>query len=104
MDRSAAIHIGDSAINISDSARNLGVQLDSTLSFDEHVNNVCHNYYLHNKCFARIRQYLTIHSAAVLGAAIVASKLDYCNSLLGGTIVAKIGRLQRAQNCLVRAI
>ena len=104
IDRSAVIHIGGSAINVSDSARNLGVQLGSTLSFDEHVNNVCHNCYLHIKRLARIRQYLTIHSATVLGAAIVSSKFDYCNSLLGGTIAANIGRLQPAQDCLVRAI
>ena len=52
IDQSAVIHIEDSAINISGSARNLGVQLDSTLSFDEHVNNVCHNCYLHIKCLA----------------------------------------------------
>ena len=88
IDRSAVIHIGDSAINIFDSARNLGVQLDSALSFDEHVNNVCHNCYLYIKRLVRIRQCLTTHSVAVLGAAIAASKLNYCNSLLGGTTAA----------------
>ena len=82
IDRSTVIHIRDKAVNISDSARNLGEQLDSTLSFDEHVNNVFHNCYLHIKHLTRICQYLTIYSATVLGAAIVASKLDYCNSLL----------------------
>ena len=66
MDRSAVIHIGDRAINTSDSARNFGVQLDGTLPFDEHVNSVCYNCYLHIKRLTRIRQYLIIHSAAVL--------------------------------------
>ena len=60
--------------------------------------------YLHIRRLACIRQYLTIHYAAVLGAAIVASKLDYCNIFLGSTTAANISRLQRAQNCLVRAI
>ena len=102
--RSAVIHIRDSAIYNSDSARNLGVQLGSTLLFYEHVNNVCHNCYLHIICLAHICRYLTIHSVAVLGAAIVASKLDYCNSLLRGTTAANIGRLQRAQNRSLRKV
>ena len=96
IDRSAATHIGDSAINISDSARNLGMQLYRSLSFDEHGNNACYNYYLHIKRLARISHYLIIHSVTVLGAAIFACKFDYCNSFLGGTIAANISKLERA--------
>ena len=99
INRSAVIHIGDSAINMSVSTRSFGVYLDSTLTFDKHVNNVYHNSYFRIKRLACIRQYLTIHSAAMLSSAIVANKLDYCNSLLGGTTAANIGRLQRAQKC-----
>jgi hypothetical protein len=56
------------------------------------------------KKLARIRRYLTPHSAAVLGSAIVASKLDYCNSLLTGISSSHIKRLQRVQNALARII
>ena len=55
IDRSAVIHIGDSAINNSDFAKNLRLQFDSSLSFDKHENNVCYNCYLHIKRLARIR-------------------------------------------------
>jgi hypothetical protein len=78
------VHIGDSFITAATSARNLGVWLDSTMSFDVQLANVCRSCYSHIRRLARIRRYLTIQSTSVLGAPIVASKLDYCNGPLGG--------------------
>ena len=46
----------------------------------------------------------TTNSAAVLRFTIVASWLDYCNSLLAGSSAANISHLQRIQNYLTRII
>ena len=68
--------IGESAINTSTMARNLRVKFDNHMSFDQHIDVVCRTCYRNIKRLARIRRYLTAKSAAVLGAAIVASQLD----------------------------
>ena len=68
---------------------------------------------MHITRLVRIRQYLTIHSATILGAAIVARKIDYCYSLFDVTTTTRISKLQRAQDkvwlkpfadCLARCI
>ena len=43
-------------------------------------------------------------SAAIIDAAIVVSKLNYCNSLFIGASAAQLHRLQYVQNSLVRVI
>jgi hypothetical protein len=83
-------------------ARNLGVWLDSTMSFDQHVETVRRVCYCHIRRLARIRRYLTSQSAAIIAAAIVSGRLDYCNSLLVGTSAAK--KLQLVQNSLARVV
>ena len=45
--------------------------------FDRQVDTVCRGCYANIRRLARIRKYLTTESAAILSAAIVASKLDY---------------------------
>lgn len=82
------VRIGDSIITTAISARNLGVWLDSTMSFNVQVATVCRSCYGRNKRLARIRCYLTVQPASLLDAAIVASKLDYGISLQGGITVS----------------
>ena len=92
--------MGDSAINTSTMARKLRVKFDSHMSFHRYIDAVCRAYYCNIKRLARIHRYLTAKSTAVLGAVIVASRLDYCNSSLAGSSAANISRLQQIQNCL----
>ena len=47
---------------------------------------------------------LTLYTAKAMAAAIVGSRLDYCNSVLYGMSQADINRLQRVQNVLVRVV
>jgi hypothetical protein len=98
------VRIGDSAMCISDTARNLGVWLDNTLSFNHHIDIVCRACYFNIRKLARVRRYLTVQSAAVLATAIITSRLDYCNSLLTGATIANINKLQRIQNHLARVV
>ncbi len=104
VDTAVNLRVGSDTVVSTPSARNLGVWLDASLKFDAQVNKICQSCFFNIKKLARIRRYLTPQSAAVLGAAIVASRLDYCNSVLTGIAVDNIKRLQRVQNALARVI
>ena len=47
---------------------------------------------------------LTTEACKKIAAAIVRSRLDYCNSLFAGTSVPNLARLQRVQNTLARVV
>ena len=47
---------------------------------------------------------LTTEASKTIAAAIVGSRLDFCNSLLAGTSVSNLARLQRVQNTLARVV
>ena len=98
------ILIGDSAIRPKGVVKNLGTWLDSTLSMNSHVNNICSNafYYLYN--IRRIRKYLSRRSTETLIHAFVSSRVDYCNSLLYGLPTYQLHKLQRVQNAAARLI
>ena len=98
------LNVSTDVIKCTQSARNLGVWLDDKLIFDIQAGQICQSCMLNIKKLAKIRRYLTPQSAAVLGAAIVASKLDYCNSILTGISSTNIQRLQRIQYALARVI
>ena len=51
-----------------------------------------------------IRASLTSESSKTIAAAIVGSRLDFCNSLLAGTSVSNLARLQLVQNTLARVV
>ena len=48
--------------------------------------------------------HLTSEACKTVAAAIVGSRLDYCNSLLAGTSVSNLARLQLVQNTLARVV
>ena len=98
------LHINDDTINTSTSSRDLGVWLDSQLNFEIHISKVCQSCYFQIRKLAHIRRYLTTRSAAVIGSAIIGSRLDYCNSLLYGITSSNLSRLQRVQNALARVV
>ena len=51
-----------------------------------------------------IRASLSTDASKTIAAAIVGSQLDFCNSLLAGTSVSNLARLQRVQNTLARVV
>ena len=78
-DSSLSFH-GTALVPVS-SARNLGVVLESDLSFDQHISNVCRSSFYHIRQLRQIRPSLDLNSSIQLANALVSSKLDYCNSL-----------------------
>ncbi len=78
------IRIGSDSVTLSDQAKNLGVIFDPELSMSAHITSICKaaNYQLYR--ISRIKKYLTSEVLKIAIHALVASKIDYCNSLLVG--------------------
>ena len=94
----------DSPITLSHSARNLGVTLDQTLTFQQHVSNVCRTCFLELRRISSIRHLLSEDTTKALVCAFVLSRLDYCNALLSGSPSHLINKLQKVQNHAARLI
>ena len=74
------LEIAQSTILPSNSCRNLDVILDSHMSMDSHVNNICRITQFHLPNICAIRQLLPVSGAEQLIHALVTSRLDYCKS------------------------
>ncbi len=98
------IDILDNKLTPSDTVRNLGVKLDSSLNMAQHISDVIKSCYYHIKDLRRIRRHLTKSVAITLSNALVGSKIDYCNSLFHGITDKQMRRLQGVQNTLCRIV
>ena len=78
------INVGNTEINPSLSARNLGVIFDSHLNLESHINSICRSAYFHLRNIRSIRNMLTDNACSQLIHALVTVRIDYCNSLLYG--------------------
>ena len=70
----------------------------------KHISSICCASFLELRRIASIRPYLSKSVAARLVAAMVISRLDYCNSALIGLPADQIARLQRVQNNAARLV
>jgi hypothetical protein len=104
LDPATSLSVGDSDIPLSDSARNLGVIFDGSLSFSKQIDAVCRSSHYHIRDLRRIRRLLPTSALIPLANALVSSRLDYCNSLYSGLPKVSLLRLQRIQNCLARVV
>ncbi|KAI2646255.1 hypothetical protein H4Q32_024563 [Labeo rohita] len=84
--------------------RNLGVILESDLSFSSHVKAVTKSAYYHLKNIARIRCFVSSQDLEKLVHAFITSRVDYCNGLLTGLPKKTIRQLQLIQNTAARIL
>nr|XP_055052908.1 uncharacterized protein LOC129438262 [Misgurnus anguillicaudatus] len=91
-------------ITLSTSVTNLGVKMDSQLTFDTHIKHLCKTSFYHLKNIAKLRPLLNLADAEKLVHAFVSSRLDYCNALLIGISGKSIQRLQYIQNSAARIL
>src|SRR6476469_3503706 len=91
-------------ISTTDSARKLGVVLDSNLSFNKQISAVCKSCFFQIRQLRQIRSSLDCNSTIILVNTLVSSKLDYCNSLYFGLPSSSLSRLQSVQNSLARVV
>ena len=73
-------------------------------SFDKEVSETWKACYFHIRTLRHICDFLTTEASKTIAAAIVGSRLDFCNSLLAGTSVSNLILLQRVQNTLARVV
>ena len=78
--------------------KNLGVVLDSELSFEAHVNKVVKTCFLFIRKLYSIKQFLSQEHLKSLVLSFIFSRLDYCNALFYGLNTSTIQKLQRVQN------
>ena len=96
--------IGDSVINASESARDLGVIFDSRLDMKQHLKSITRSASFAIYKIGQIRKYLDSNATERLVHAFVSSRLDCCNSLLFGLPDCDIAKLQRLQNSAARLV
>lgn len=96
--------IGSTVVAPCKAVRDLGVYIDADLTMRVHVQRTV------SRCFASLRQLRSIRRSVPtsvfksLVAALVLSRLDYCNSLLINLPASLIQRLQSVQNAAARLI
>ena len=86
------------------SARDLGVYMDATLSFDEHITSVTSSCLSSLSQINRIKHLLDKNILLNVINALVFSKLYYCSSVWSSTTKKNINKLQNVQNFAARII
>ena len=100
----SSLMIGQTNIQFSAVARNLGVLFDNKLSMTYHVNKTCQIAYCEIRKISSIRRYLTTEATKTLVTSLVLSRLDFCNSLLAGLPQLLLDKLQRVMNAAARLV
>ena len=100
----SSIAVACTDIKFSVKLKSLGVTIDQSLSFDDHIKNVVKASNFHIRALRHIRPMLNREVANTVACSIVNTRLDYCNSLLYGTSAKNFQKLQRVQNALARVV
>ncbi len=82
--------------------KNLGLIIDSNLSFENHISHVTKTAFFHLRNIAKLQNLLSVSDAEKLVHVFMISRLDYCNALLGGCPASSINKLQIVKNAAAR--
>jgi len=85
-------------IRVSELPRDFGVVIDSKLSPSAHVAALCRSGFYHLRQLHPVLRSLTQEAARTLVQVFIASRLDYCNSLLYGVSRSLTRKVQSVQN------
>lgn len=96
--------INGKCIRFVSDAKNLGIILDSELSFQAQVKKVTSSCFTTIRKISRIKHFLKQEHLKTLVSALVLSKLDYCNALYLGLNSYLLMKLQSVQNAAVRLV
>jgi len=94
-------------INVSETACNLGVIVDSQLTLSAQVAVVCHSGYYQLRQLRLLVRSMSSDTVKTLVQVFILCRLDYCNSMFYGITDGLMSRLQSVQNaaaCLVSGL
>ncbi|KAK7925857.1 hypothetical protein WMY93_008167 [Mugilogobius chulae] len=89
---------------LSESVRNLGVILDTELSFDKQISAVVRASFLQLRLLTKIKPFLSRNNLEKAVHAFISSRIDYCNALYLGISQSSLHRLQLVQNAAARLL
>ena len=98
------LQVDSEIVSFSNKVKNLGVYIDSNLSMNAQINNICKVAYFQIRKLGQLRSLLDIESMKTLCSSFVLSRLDYCNSILARSSNENISKLQKVQNNAARLI
>ena len=93
-----------SYVPISDQVYNLGVTLDSNLSFSPHISSTVSQGYNLIRNIAVICKYISREHVKTLINSLIIAKFDNCNSLHMSIFAYEAGRLRKFQKSRARLI
>jgi hypothetical protein len=96
--------LSNKGLQVKTTVKNLGVQIDSDLTFNSHIKSVSKSAFYHLKNISKLRNLMTKSDLEKLIHAFISSKLDYCNGLLTGLPKKNIRQLQLIQNAAARVL
>lgn len=86
------------------STKNLGVTLDSSLSFRHHVDSLVKTCNFHIRNLYAIRKYISRENILTLIHSLIVSRVDYCNTLLIGLPNVTLKKIQSILNRAARLV
>ena len=96
--------INNNCVRFVDSAKNLGVVLDTHLSFEKQINKVVKSCFIVLRKLSSIKHYLTESHLKILVCSFIFSQIDYCNCLYYKLNASSLKKLQHVQNCAARLV
>ena len=95
---------GDTQLVSCESAKNVGVVLDSSLSFRSHTDSTVKTCNFHIRNLYMIKDFVSRKKLVTLVHALIISKVNYCNSLFIGLPNVILKKVQTALNRAARLI
>ena len=99
-----SIHLGADVVHFQKSVVNLGVTIDSQLTMKAQIQRVCRTSFYQLRQLRTVRRSLSTEACIALVHAFVASRLDYCNSLLAGIGDGLLHKLQSVLRVAARLV
>ena len=96
--------LGDIQLVPCESAKNLGVVLDSSLSFRSHIDSIVKTCNFHIRNLYMIKDFVNRKNLVTLVHSLIVSKVDYCNSLFIGLPNVILKKVQSVLNRAARLI
>ena len=99
-----AIHIGDTIVKPSISVKNLGIYMDSHLSFNIHINELCKKVMGVLIYINRIKENFDENTRHIIVQSLALSLINYGNIIWGTACNTHISKVQKMQNFAAKVI